>query len=164
MISGWRGKSVCLHRSPSSDPNRCRQWKVGVSLVQQQWQAAIRGMKKCFQMFPFCHITLPRGENLAAELENCRNWVKCFWPPTQFFSCCFHVRVNRRDSSEERAERNNCVHGLISCSKVFADWAHTERPLAIFPACFHSLGNSLRQFPARNSADPGLSLNLSTPI
>lgn len=57
---------------------RPKELQAGVSLLQQQWQTAIQRMKKRFQMLPFCHITLPQGENLAAELENCRNWVKCF--------------------------------------------------------------------------------------
>lgn len=41
---------------------------------------------------------------------------------------------------------------------------HTERPVAVFPGCSHLQGNTLRQFPIRNHADPGLLLHLSTAI
>lgn len=93
VISGWRGRSSCFPCSPSSDPELQVVAGKCVSLLQQQWQTAIQKMKKCFQKLPFCHITSPQGENLAAELENCAN--ECFSSAPGLPLTCFHLRVNR---------------------------------------------------------------------
>lgn len=113
---------------------RCVTSAAVTGLQSKRWRNAFR----CF-LSVILHCL--REKNVAAELENCRNWVKCFWPPTQSFSCCFHVKVNRyRVLWREQKGATVFAGSFLEARYLLTE--HTERPVAVFPGCSYLLGDT----------------------